>query len=675
MKYRAEVDGLRTLAIVPVLLYHAGLQLGDWRVLPGGFLGVDVFFVISGYLITRLILEERQASGKFNFLGFYERRARRLLPVLLLVMLACIPLAWYWLLPEQLMDFARSMLASLGFVSNVYWQITLQAYEAESALLRPLLHTWSLAVEEQYYLLMPLLLLWLRPTRLGWTLGCLLLVSLFAAHGLSGQQQALAFYLLPTRIWEMLAGSLLAWLALRRSSELTLGRLGSALALCGLIAIGLSMLLLDFSARHPGLVTLVPVVGCMLVIQFANATSAPGRWLSWPPMVWVGLLSYSLYIWHYPIFAFGRIVREQPQLTDKLVWLILTLGLSVIGYWLVEKPCRNRQLLSSRQFILLSASGIATVLVASLWLMSNEGHAARFGYVGQVLAQAKRVWLKQDGRICHSGGMGRKEFPLDQSCEFIDFPGGRYLVLIGDSHAATIQNDLRSYAREQGLNYTQFTNAWCNHIEGLSSQDALCLQRSTQVLTRLEELDKPLVVYASRIPYRVEMERFSSQSGAQEAGYRPRPTDWALQQPQIMHKITEGLERIAQRAGQLVLVYPVPEQGFNVRDKLAPRQHLYRKAADLPVLTTNYAEFKQRTTKSYQALDAVQGANVLRVYPEQVFCQAQNGLCVVAEREQIYYDSDNHLSPLGARMLMENVIETVAGSRLRENTKTGSHAR
>ena len=234
LTYRPEIDGLRAIAVLSVVIYHGRFQLGGQDLLPGGFLGVDVFFVISGFLITSLIRQEFVASGRFSYAGFYERRARRLLPALLLVLFACLPLAWELLLPSQLVDFCKSLLASLFFGSNHYWHIVTQEYGAESALLRPLLHTWSLAVEEQYYLLFPLMLVTLLGRAKTWVLPAVLLIALasFAlAVTTNTAHQQFAFYLLPTRLWELAVGSLLVFMGGGRDTTSSYGRIMPGLGL------------------------------------------------------------------------------------------------------------------------------------------------------------------------------------------------------------------------------------------------------------------------------------------------------------------------------------------------------------------------------------------------------------------------------------------------------------
>ena len=378
MKYRPEIDGLRTIAVLSVLVYHAEFFIGNHQLLKGGYLGVDVFFVISGYLITSLILNEHRATGTFSFLNFYERRGRRLLPALLTVMLASLPVAWLVLMPTQLIDFSKSLISSIFFASNFYWHVTLQEYGAESALLKPFLHTWSLAIEEQYYVLFPILLLgiyrFLKTRTLGVLSACLLL-SLCLAELINKQ---FGFYMLPTRFWELLAGALLAHRMVYYPLNKTDTLVHRVSPFFGIFLITYSVLFIEFNDKHPGLITLIPVIGTVLIIWLANPRDRATSILSSKLFVAIGLVSYSLYLWHYPIFAFGRIIRTNPDIYHKLTWFILSGILSFFTYKFVETPFRNRTRLNLKQASIILALMTFVVLGFAAYAIQNDGARERF---------------------------------------------------------------------------------------------------------------------------------------------------------------------------------------------------------------------------------------------------------------------------------------------------------
>ncbi|MCB1646139.1 MAG: acyltransferase, partial [Pseudomonadales bacterium] len=344
MNYRPDIDGLRAIAVSSVIVYHAALSLAGIQLLPGGYLGVDIFFVISGYLITTQITQSLWSPQGFSLGDFYERRIRRILPVLLTVMLCSVPVAWQLLLPADFIGYSKSLLSSLLFVSNFYFWHSGLEYEATDALLIPFLHTWSLSIEEQFYVLFPLLLILtrkLQAQQLMIVCSTLLLASLACAEYLSQTDRSLSFYSPLTRAWELLAGALLAlWAgsqAARAGIRLAPGLIRS-LRYSAMMVLIVCLMWFDSETVHPGLLTLIPVLATALLIALPGDDLLAAK-----PVVTIGLLSYSLYLWHYPVFAFGRIYLTTPDTGDKLGWIFLTLALSVLSYHLIEKPFRHRQ--------------------------------------------------------------------------------------------------------------------------------------------------------------------------------------------------------------------------------------------------------------------------------------------------------------------------------------------
>lgn len=381
ISYRPEIDGLRTVAVCSVLLYHLKIPVEGGYVLPGGFLGVDVFFVISGFLITSLIRKEWTETGGFSIANFYERRARRLLPALFGVILASLAAATLILLPSAMIDFLNSIAASIFFVSNMYWYFAQQAYGATDGLYQPFLHTWSLAVEEQFYLLFPLLyMLLLRrlPQRLLAVALVAMVLGLFGAELMTKTNFALSFFWLPSRIWELLAGAALAHLLMSHSGCGRSWRVAPLLPGVGLALILASLVGMNLHWHHPGFGTVGAVLGAVLVIWFAAPGEPVTRLLSSRPFVLIGLISYSLYLWHYPIFSFGRMLRATPGPADWIVWLVLSFGLAILGYRLVERPYRQRSVVSLRMLIGSGAAALAVVATFAVAMVATDGMRGRF---------------------------------------------------------------------------------------------------------------------------------------------------------------------------------------------------------------------------------------------------------------------------------------------------------
>lgn len=391
MKYRKELDGLRAVALIPIMFLHAG-----FNTFSGGFVGVDVFFVLSGYLITSIMLGDLQ-RGTFSIAHFYERRARRILPALFGVLLICSALVWFWLLPAEIEQYSKSLLATLFFVSNVFfWKTT--GYFDVSTELNLLIHTWSLAIEEQFYMLFPLLLWVLWKWAQRWIipiLSIIALMSLALAQYSATRYASFDFYLLPTRTWELLSGALLALAIFYRFKKTTtasndqtkstwIQELASATGL-GLIAYAQ----LSFHAKmpFPGFYALVPIIGAMLIILFGHQHTWVGKLLSTKIIAGIGLISYSAYLWHQPLFALVRLRSLQEPSQSIFVLLILaTFVLAVLTWALVEQPFRHRpaasQWLSNQKTIAISIIVFAVLFMSALWGMNrpkgNEEAHARY---------------------------------------------------------------------------------------------------------------------------------------------------------------------------------------------------------------------------------------------------------------------------------------------------------
>lgn len=370
LSYRAEIDGLRAVAVASVFLYHAQFILNDKVWFEGGILGVDIFFVISGYFIARIIFSELFKNGSFSFKNFYEKRARRILPMLFVVILASIPFAWLKLLPSDFVEYAESSLSALFFVSNIFFYTNTTEYGTASALLKPLLHTWSLGVEVQFYLAFPVLsLLAFKAFRQHcWIFFIVVTVlSLLLADAYSAQNQSMTYYLPFTRLWQFTLGSLLAYHELKYRSS-TPHILKHLLAVLGLALTLYSIIFFDHNTPHPSFHTLIPMIGVALMIAFVSEADVVGKILGSKPFVWLGLISYSAYLWHFPIFAFSR-MGDDPTNFDKLLWIALTIVLSIPSYHLIENPFR-KNIISRKKvvtFICLCLSAISLHSIYILW--------------------------------------------------------------------------------------------------------------------------------------------------------------------------------------------------------------------------------------------------------------------------------------------------------------------
>tara|TARA_Y100000996_G_scaffold410674_1_gene393476 strand:+ start:7159 stop:9048 length:1890 start_codon:yes stop_codon:yes gene_type:complete len=447
MIYRAEIDGLRALAVLPVILFHAG-----YETFSGGFVGVDVFFVISGYLITALLISDIK-QGQFSVINFYERRARRLLPALFFVMLVCLPFAFFWLAPSDLKDFGQSLISTATFSSNIHfwWE---RGYFGSALELKPLLHTWSLAVEEQYYIIFPLFL------ALTWKLGIkkitsiLLLIfflSLCLAHfsstyGVFERVKTGSFYLIPTRAWELLIGVFIA-LHIDYIQEKIKIEYNQFLSILGFSMILYSIVFFDGYTPFPSLYTLFPTIGAALVIIASTPNTLIHSILSKKELVFLGLISYSTYLWHQPIFAFTRhkFGHEVPEFIFAILGLI-SIFLGYLSWKWIEKPFRDKNIVSSKGIFNYSFAGILIFIGIGLSFSLSNGFIKSYSIKEQkIYEEFMNVGIYNS---INMESVKLEEFDLQD--ERIK------LLVIGDSYAEDLINAIKESKLDESYQLSSF---------------------------------------------------------------------------------------------------------------------------------------------------------------------------------------------------------------------------
>ncbi|MCC9624565.1 acyltransferase [Thalassospira sp. MA62] len=447
MNYRSEIDGLRALAILPVILFHAG-----YEILSGGFVGVDVFFVISGYLITSILLNEIQA-GTFSFAKFYERRARRILPVLFLVVVVTMIISAFILLPQQLISLAKSAIAIPLFSSNFFFWSE-RGYFGEATDLKPLIHTWSLAVEEQFYILFPIVLLVLSKFRDRFLIGLLMLafgLSLGASYYVTLLHFDTAFFFPFTRAWELLIGAFCA-IAMKRKLFALPQLWSEAASVVGLAMIFGSYVCFDSHTLFPYVTALIPTLGTAVFILAAANAPVARKLVGSKPLVAIGLISYSLYLWHQPVFALARATNVFEHYFSVLV--VLVFGLSVLSYFFVEQPFRNRAKNSTRRIWGLSAAGSLGLIALGLIFVLSNGFIGRFDKSEQRLME----------QFANYSGYNQARFDSLIHAPFTD-PESRKVVLIGDSFAKDFLNVVEESDLFAGYEFsTKQINSECGNL-------------------------------------------------------------------------------------------------------------------------------------------------------------------------------------------------------------------
>jgi peptidoglycan/LPS O-acetylase OafA/YrhL len=481
LEYRADIDGLRAVAVLSVLGFHAGLSK-----VSGGFVGVDVFFVISGYLISSIVFSEIAAS-RFSVIGFYERRIRRIFPALFAMLAVSSVFAVVYLLPTELVTYCKSMMAATASISNLYFWKNSGYFDSPTS--QPLLHTWSLAVEEQFYICFPLFLVVVRkffPQRLRTSVVLLFFCSLVASIVVVSHNSETAFYMPYTRAWELLLGTILSLGMFPRLGSVYLRNLAT---LTGIGMIVFSVVSYSQQTLFPGFSALLPCIGSALIIWAGESgSSLIGAMLSWRPFVFVGLISYSLYLWHWPVIvlrkmgvivgmgAIGsqhRIALLSAHRFDMLVEIALSLVLAVVSWMLVERPFRRGPLRLSGRPLFAAAGAIMFISLGFCWLTAFAG-----GFSSRFPSNAIQVASEVDGdeefRLMRTGTCFiTTDYHFEQYnynvCLRQDSGKENYLLL-GDSHSAMLWHALSSSLHD--ANVMQASTAACEpSLHPLGSAD------------------------------------------------------------------------------------------------------------------------------------------------------------------------------------------------------------
>lgn len=630
VKYRPDIDGLRAIAILAVVLFHLNPAL-----VPGGYVGVDVFFVISGYLITSIVFREIR-SGDFSLGRFYERRIRRLLPALLVVMAASFAAAWMLLLPADFRMFSEALAATSFFVANVYfWKKT--DYFADPVDSLPLLHTWSLAVEEQFYIFFPLVLIWVLRHRPKWLHGLLvafILLSLgWSEHALE-DRPASVFYLPLYRAWELLIGALLA---IGTIPLPTSRRIRDMLAISGLALIAASLFLYDKSTYFPGVSALPPVLGAALVIHAGTqASSRVGQWLGWKPLVFVGLVSYSLYLWHWPLFIFARYYLA-PGYSSLLIdtgLLLAAFMLASLSWRFVERPFRSSKENQSRTAVFAAASlGGAIMLMLALPGILLRGAPYRF-----------------PADIVDIAAVGQEEIPFRKPCFGLGpeqviagdavCPIGAKIepefLLWGDSHALALAHGLDLAAKEIGMAGTFLGRSLCPPVLSPEGQFIYRKKCADFNLATLQFLDGHRTIETVIL-----------------AGYWSRYIEGAFHH-QFANDLTHLLDDLASRGYRVVILDQVPSIGWETPSVLA-RSRLFGHS---PPAAKSRADHISSMQAFRQLLKTSRSHHRLQYLDLSEFLCPNNACNPAIDGIPLYRDA-HHLSKAGSAFLKEPLKQAI----------------
>ncbi|WP_439541296.1 acyltransferase family protein [Hyphomicrobium sp.] len=657
--YRPDIDGLRALSIVAVVLHHF-----DVPYFGGGFVGVDVFFVISGYLITSIVLPDVR-KGTFSFARFYERRARRLLPSLAIVLCTTFLLAVLVMTPQDILVFCRSMFYALIFAANLFFAEQ-GGYFSASLENAPLLHTWSLAVEEQFYIVWPILLLTVSRFLPRWTLPItiLLLALSFAAAVMLGDSQGSGAFFYPhTRIWELLAGCGLALSVPQARRVLPQGLLEAASVL-GLGLILFAVFGYDDQTKFPGVATVAPVLGAALIIWsgVGNATRV-GQALSWRPVVFVGLVSYAWYLWHWPLLVLYRYSVERDLTPPETIGLILlSFALAVVSWRYLEQPVRHGAFWKPRRFAVGSASAATAALVAMAASgYATEGFIARFPPAMQELTR-KRLASRAKDKACPR--QTAEAVDAGDLCRVWDAgPGAPSMLLWGDSHASVIRPMFRDLAEASKVSVTFVGTAACPPLIGIGRRRGkgpeTCEKLNAAAARLLQKGGLRDVVLVARWNYYVVgHDTVAPVDSTQHYLRDAQSVEASLEENRaaIARSLAPTLAAIAASGARAWIVMEPPYAGYDVPNRMA--RALIRGETPDRLFAIEAEKHRQRSQFMREALA---GLPVTIIEPADALCEGERCLAV-ADGKPLYFD-DNHLSIYGTERLKPLFADVFATQR------------
>jgi len=674
IKYRPEIDGLRAVAVMPVILFHAGFPG-----FSGGYVGVDIFFVISGYLITLILLSDNENKKVFRLVDFYERRARRILPAFFFVLFLTTVAVMFYSFPTEYKSYSKALLSTLIFSSNVYFYFS-SGYFDQSSELNPLLHTWSLSVEEQFYIFFPLLLLYLLRKGGGIllyvTLFLLAVISFFLSVVLIRYDVNANFYLLPTRAWELLVGTGVALIEFKR--VVLADKYQRLLVFVGLIGMCLviySIVAFDKKSHVPGVHALFPVFGAAMIVIGAKRGNLVGWVLGSMPLVRIGLISYSAYLIHQPLFAVARMISLDHLTPLEHAPLILaTIILAYLVWRFVENPFRNKSKITLQFIVRGSVSASLLFVVVGVYGVVSAGWGGRF--------EPETLSLLNHSKIDYTRQIKCEDlvasYPDVNSACVIHDEGqveGSKVAVWGDSHARSIVWQVAERFNNDGISVLNLATSGCPGIadiyrKSVTAESVLCRKFKDSVVAHLMEPNSPkVVVLLSRWTINIEDTRFDNGQGGVEYGSN---VDWYAPRfvadddhNGVLGALRNTIDGLLSSGKYIVLVYPIPEAGWTVPLYMA-RASVLRKELSNYQLSTSYELYKKRHEKVISLFDSYSGDKVFKVRPSDILCN-EGGRCLVARYGAPLYDDNNHPSAVLSELIADQVYDVVRHKVIADN--------
>ena len=675
MTYRKDIDCLRGISVLAVILYHFKFDY-----FSGGYLGVDIFFVISGFLITSIILEEISLE-KFSLINFYERRIRRLFPALIVVIITTSFLFEIVFLETEIKKLVVSIISTILFYANFYFQ-DIGSYFSPLNEQQPLLHTWSLSIEEQFYLIFPIfLVLFFKKINLAF-----ILIILFALFSISLSQfggnlkfsypyveNHLSFFALPqfafyftlTRIWEILVGCLLALFLFNNKKNFE----NRYLVLLGYLLIVLSILFFDRNTLHPSIITLIPITGTLLVLLYSSENfNESGVFVIFNNYILlkIGLISYSLYLWHQPIYQFfNQIYFIDTNNLVKFFIIFLLLILSFFSFKFIEQPFRDKRKISQKNIFIFYILSTILIILFCLYSLYLRDFSKKYSALVYDISNFSKYYENNNFNCSTSA----ENYISPNNACILGNEQKTELALIGDSHLDLISKELKKELTLLGVSAYQFSYGGCVpslNLQVYNDKRYICNKYFTEVLNKLKnEPNIKKIVLFSRWSFNLKGERFNNKEGGIEIGnghyFIPINSDVLVEkkirQEEILKNIEIFIKKIKNLDKDIYIVMPTPEMGWEVPNNLARILH-YKNKIEKNTLSISKKVFDERNSEIYKFFSNLkQNYNLNLIYPNDIFCD--NLKCFSHKNNIPLFFDDDHLSIEGSKLLSKKIINHI----------------
>lgn len=671
--YFQELDSLRALAVIFVIIFHAELKIYNYTFLSGGFIGVDIFFVLSGYLIGKIIYEDLYLK-KFNLIRFFERRARRIIPNLLFVIMFSFLGAWLLLDQDSYINFLKSLLSAISFFSNNYfWNIS-QSYNAGNSLFIPLLHTWSLSVEAQFYLLFPLALIFLTIFNKRYFFIYLFIIALLSFLYSIIKEYNInfsSFYSSASRAWEFLFG-FITYLISKKKFDFKI-LTNEFLVFIGIILIIIPSLVLNKYTKFMPIYLLFPIFGTSLIILFIRNTILFKKIFKFKPFVFLGLISYSLYLWHFPFFAFARIsgLFSYNILLQASLALIIFI-FSILSFYFIEKPFRNITKIKTISFF--SIIIVTTLLITSIsvYIIKNN----KLNYLSNKYPQLKNVLIFKDKIENKFNELSKKciknKYYQEDNCYFFLFSNKpkNTIYLIGDSHKHAIKKDLI-------INLISKRFEVQDLVGDVYSEEVFYLRDGKILNNRTEdhlknyqsilEVKNKIFIYNQFLIGDLVSNTFGDpdfQDNTKILNKEKKILEYNERKELLFKEISMIFNKILSNGNYLFIIYPWPEMKINIPNEFSKK--IYRDISSLKVneeekFFVEYEKFLDRQKEVINFYDTFNGDKVKKIKPYKIFCDnTKKEKCISYDDFGVLYSDHYHLNEYGSTFINKIVINEIA---------------